>query len=232
MAKKAPDRRIQRTRKLLQDALISMVVEKGYDATTVQDIVDRANVGRATFYAHFADKETLFHSRLEDLRSFIGEQQRHAPARLGFSRVMLEHARSNLPVWRAIAGRESGAFALQRIQRLIADLAEIDLKARGFKGTAEQRELAVQYIAGAFMAVLTWWLDRGAKLEPVDVDAVFRRLVLQGLEGGVTATREPLEMEISEAEQPMKDGAGVVAHAAGRSAQPRESHRGARPSPR
>lgn len=87
-------------------------------------------------------------------------------------------------MWRAIAGRESGAFALQRIQRLIADLAEIDLKAHAFKGTAEQRELAVQYVAGAFMAVLTWWLDRGAKLPPPEVDAVFRRLVLQGLEGG------------------------------------------------
>ena len=54
---------MQRTRQLLQDALISMMIEKGYAATTVQDIIDRANVGRATFYAHFADKETLLHSR-------------------------------------------------------------------------------------------------------------------------------------------------------------------------
>ena len=161
-----------------------MVVEKGYDATTVQDVVDRANVGRATFYAHFADKETLFHSRLEDLRSFIAAQQRHAPGTLGFSLVMLEHAHSNLPVWRAIAGRESGAFAVQRIHRLIADLTESDLNAHAFKGTAEQRELTVQYIAGAFMAVLTWWLERGAKPEPAKVDAAFRQLVFQGLHGG------------------------------------------------
>ena len=59
MAKaKKMDRRVQRTRQLLQDALIAMVIEKGYDATTVQDIIDRANVGRATFYAHFPDKQT------------------------------------------------------------------------------------------------------------------------------------------------------------------------------
>src|SRR6266576_3222431 len=50
------DRRVQRTRQLLQDALLAMVLEKGYDSTTVQDIIDRANVGRATFYAHFPDK--------------------------------------------------------------------------------------------------------------------------------------------------------------------------------
>ena len=56
VAKKTLDRRVQRTRQLLQDALISMMIEKGYAATTVQDIIGRANVGRATFYAHFADK--------------------------------------------------------------------------------------------------------------------------------------------------------------------------------
>ena len=53
MAKQAQrvDRRVQRTRQLLQDALIAMMIDKGYEATTVQDIIDRANLGRATFYA-------------------------------------------------------------------------------------------------------------------------------------------------------------------------------------
>jgi len=183
MAKQAVDRRVQRTRKVLQDALVAMMIEKGYDATTVQDIVDRANVGRATFYAHFADKETLLYSGLEDLRSAIGEQQRQAPGGLGFSLAMLEHARGNLPLWRSIAGRDSAAFILQRIQRMIADLAGVDLKALAFKGTPEQRDLAVQYIAGAFIAVLTWWLDRGATLPPADVGALFLRLVKRALEG-------------------------------------------------
>ncbi len=175
------DRRVQRTRKLLQDALISMMIEKGYEATTVQDIIDRANVGRATFYAHFADKETLLGSRLEDLRALLTEGQHQAPGPLGFSLAMLEHARDHLPLYGAIIGRDSGAFVLQRIHRTIADLAERDLKAMGFKGTAEQRALAVEYIAGAFMAVLTWWLDHGAKLPPQEVDEIVRRLVMQGV---------------------------------------------------
>jgi len=168
--------------------MIATIIEKGYDATTVQDIIDRAHVGRATFYAHFADKETLFHSRLEDLRTFLRGHQRRAPGSLGFSLVLLEHARDNLTLWQRIAGRESGAFALQRIERLIADLAAVDVKAWGFKGTAEQRELAVQYIAGGFMAVLTWWVDRGAKLPPPDIDALFRRLVMRGLQGATSLT--------------------------------------------
>jgi AcrR family transcriptional regulator len=189
MARKPVDRRVQRTRMLLQDALIGMMIEKGYEATTVQDIIDRANVGRATFYAHFADKETLLTSRLEDLRVLLSRRQQQvlsAPGGLrerglGFSLAMLEHARDHLPLYQAILGRESGAFVLQRIHRMMADLVDIDLKAIGFKSVAEPRALAVEYIAGAFMAVLIWWLEHNAKLPPLEVDGIFRRLVLQGL---------------------------------------------------
>jgi AcrR family transcriptional regulator len=189
MAKKTLDRRVQRTRGLLQEALLSMMIDKGYEATTVQDIIDRANVGRATFYAHFADKETLLSSRVEDLRHLLRQRQQQVLATpgevrtrgLGFSLAMLEHARGHLPLYRAIVGRESGAFVLQRIHRMIVDLVDLDLKAIGYKGGVEPRALAVEYIAGAFMAVLTWWMEQGGKLSPREVDEIFRRLVMQGL---------------------------------------------------
>jgi AcrR family transcriptional regulator len=181
MAAKPTDRRVQRTRKLLQDALIAMVIEKGYEATTVQDIIDRANVGRATFYAHFADKQTLLASRLEDLRTLLAQRQQQAPGTLAFGLAMLEHARDHLPLYQSIVGRESGAFVLNRLHRTVADLASVDLKALGFTRASEQRELALQYVSGAFMAVLTWWLERGAKLTPREVDGIFRRLLMQGL---------------------------------------------------
>ncbi len=59
MATKKVDRRIQRTRQLLQDALITLILEKGYNKITVQHIIDEANVGRSTFYAHYLDKDEL-----------------------------------------------------------------------------------------------------------------------------------------------------------------------------
>ncbi len=61
------DRRVQKTRKLLQDALVELVAEKGYELVSIQEILDKANVGRSTFYAHFEDKEQLLHSILERL---------------------------------------------------------------------------------------------------------------------------------------------------------------------
>jgi AcrR family transcriptional regulator len=189
MVKRTPDRRVQRTRALLQDALLTMMIEKGYEATTVQDIIDRANVGRATFYAHFADKETLLSSRLEDLRDLLSQEQRRVLATpgglaergLGFSLAMLEHARDHLALYRTILGRESGELVTQRIHRMMADLVDADLKAIGFRSGADPRALVVEYIAGAFMAVLTWWLAQGAKLPPREVDGIFRRLVMRGL---------------------------------------------------
>ena len=78
MTKKGGDRRVQRTHHLLNHALLSLIQEKGFEALTVQDIIDRANVGRSTFYAHFADKEDLFLQGFESLSAELKERQRQA----------------------------------------------------------------------------------------------------------------------------------------------------------
>jgi AcrR family transcriptional regulator len=186
--KKVDDRRVRRTRALLQDALMTLMIEKGYETITVQEIIDRANVGRATFYAHFADKRTLLASRLEDLRASLLARQREAltaPGRRGnsitFSRAMLEHAAGGLLLWKKIAGAESGAFVLRRLHEMLADLARNDLAAMGMTRQSAQREMLTQHITGAFMAVMTWWLDAGARLSIDEVDDAFRRVVMKGL---------------------------------------------------
>ena len=198
--KRGPDRRVLRTRRMLQEALTEMMTEKGYESTTVQDIIDRANVGRSTFYAHFADKDTLLSSAIEDLRSELVQEQQRAldgpggpdVRGLGFSLPMLEHAQGQVQLWEAIVGRESGAVVLQRLHRIFVELAEIDLRALGFEGPAAQRDLAAQFVASAFTGVLRWWLDGGATLVPLEVDAIVRRLVMRGL-----ATELGLKVEAS-----------------------------------
>ena len=61
------DRRIQKTKNLLHDALGYLIREKPYDAIVVQEILDRANVGRSTFYMHFRDKDDLLVSGIHDM---------------------------------------------------------------------------------------------------------------------------------------------------------------------
>jgi AcrR family transcriptional regulator len=76
MPAKDLDRRVQKTRKLLQDALIELVAEKGYEAVSIREILERANVGRSTFYAHFQDKDQLLHSILDRLNELFGQHKK------------------------------------------------------------------------------------------------------------------------------------------------------------
>src|SRR6266516_2886157 len=72
---KRRDRRVQRTQQLLRNALFSLIQEKGFESLSVQDIIDRADVGRTTFYAHFDNKEDLLLSGFEDLRALLKDRQ-------------------------------------------------------------------------------------------------------------------------------------------------------------
>jgi AcrR family transcriptional regulator len=83
MAKSSIDRRVARTRAMLQQAHISLIQEKGYEATTIEDICDKANVGRSTFYAHYTSKDDLRRSGLEHLRAQLAERQKEALATPG-----------------------------------------------------------------------------------------------------------------------------------------------------
>src|SRR4051794_34863467 len=62
-----PDRRVARSRRALKEALTDLILERGYESVTVQDVIDRADVGRSTFYAHFLDKDDLLMAILADL---------------------------------------------------------------------------------------------------------------------------------------------------------------------
>jgi AcrR family transcriptional regulator len=190
-AKAVIDRRISRTRTMLQHALISLILKKGYEAITVQDICDEANMGRSTFYAHYTSKDDLKRSGFEHLRKTLVDRQREAQAApgdikdrsLGFSLTMFEHAGDHINLYRALLGGRGGAVSLGQIRQILSDLVRNELAATGGKTSADilPRELVVQYVVGAFMAVMTWWLDGGAKLPPKRIDAMFRRLATEGI---------------------------------------------------
>jgi AcrR family transcriptional regulator len=183
------DRRAARTRKALHQALMSLILRRGYEAITVQDIIDEADVGRSTFYAHYTGKEDLLRSGFQFLRAELTNAQRAAPAEtnesrdepLGFSLALFEHASGYTDVYRALVGGRGGAVAVNEIRQILSQLVRKELSAARDDG-AVSRELVVQFIVGAFLTVLTWWLERKPGLPPAQVDAMFRRLVLNGIE--------------------------------------------------
>jgi AcrR family transcriptional regulator len=189
------DRRVARTRATLQRALNALTLKKGYEAITIEEICETANVGRSTFYAHYTSKDDLKRSGLEHLRRQLIDHQRAALAvsdsagnrSLAFSLPMFEHARDHIDQYRALVGNRGGAIALGTIRQILSDLVRDELHANAGKNPnrAVPQELVVHYVVGAFMAVMTWWLDSGAKLPPHQIDAMFRRLATEGIGSGM-----------------------------------------------
>jgi len=181
------DRRVARTREMLHHALMSLILKKAYEAISVEDICDAANVGRSTFYAHYTSKDDLKRSGLEHLRRALVDRHRDAPVmpgdRFGFSLAMFEHARDHIDLYRALVGGRGGTLALGTIRQILSDLVRDELAATADTNSADvmPRELVVQYVVGAYMAVLTWWLDGGAKLPPERMDEIFRSLAAEGV---------------------------------------------------
>jgi AcrR family transcriptional regulator len=143
MARKT-DRRVERTHQLLRSALMSLIREKGFEALTVQNIIDRANVGRATFYAHFDNKEDLLVSGFEDLRASLRQRQREALSGRGsvderafaFSHEMFAHANEYRDVFRAMVGKQSGAVVQQILHQMLVELVREDMKAMAARSEA------------------------------------------------------------------------------------------------
>ena len=188
---KKADRRVERTQRLLREALFSLILEKGFEALTVQEIIDRADVGRATFYAHFDNKEDLLVSGLDRLLESLKGRQREALARGGvvdqmvfaFSHDLFAHAEEHRDLFRAMVGKESGA-AIQRLwHKMLLDLVRQDIKAvipRGDVSSVPTEALA-QFIAGALFGLLMWWFDGKMRLGVGEVNALFRRLAIPSL---------------------------------------------------
>jgi AcrR family transcriptional regulator len=183
------DRRVQKTRAAIQHALVALIVERGYEAVTVQDILDRANVGRSTFYAHFLDKQDVLTYSLHGLTAFLVAQRNQVrttagmqQAVLGFSLPMFQHAQEQQKLYQAVVGKHSGALIQQQMRRIFADLVRDDIGALVPIGTsALQLEMMVEYVVSAFQGLLSWWLDRQIPCSAEEVDRVFQRLSLNGI---------------------------------------------------
>ena len=158
---KAPlDRRVRRTRRQLREALVSLILARGWDRVTVQDVCEAADVGRSTFYVHFADKEELLLSGFDDLHAALGTMEHQHAEPFGFAASLLVHAKENQRLFRAVVGRRSGAAVQRRFRAVVTELVEAGLARAGVPQM--RRPVVARFVSGGFVEMLLGWLDRPA----------------------------------------------------------------------
>lgn len=179
------DRRVERTRELLQKALIELIAERGYDAITIQDIVDHANIGRTTFYLHYSSKDELFMSCHEAIMSQFHIGLLHplsreellspeTPPEMTSAYRHLEEGRALLyPIFQ---GKDS-----QLILRQIRDRSarEIETNLRTIFAGADSTiplDMLANYLVGAQIALMQWWLERRRSHTPDNLTQTLHRI--------------------------------------------------------
>ena len=178
------EERRSRTQAALERALQTLLRTKSYESIAVEEICRAADVARSTFYTHYRSKDDLKRSGLEALRRQLLARQKNTsgsrsaerlpPMRFTFE--LFAHARDHLDHYRTLAGGRGKTVMLGKLRDTVTDLMRKELGSSSAESwDASDRAAAVQCLVGAFMALLTWWLDRGATLPVERIDAMFHR---------------------------------------------------------
>ena len=185
-----PDRRAQRTRQTLSQALIALIQEKRYAAITVQDICDRANVGRSTFYAHYQDKDDLLASNFQQMMESLGSQVEWRDSQFRFPIAPLfQHVQEHHHLYKALAWGGGFDVLLRAGQQQWRAQIEkhLAMSLPPERLPALPLDVITVYLAGTLQTMLLWWLERKMPYAPERMDEMFQQLVMPGVNAALRA---------------------------------------------
>jgi AcrR family transcriptional regulator len=177
-----PDRRSQRTRHLLSAALVELIREKEYNTITVSDIIDRANVGRSTFYTHFRDKDDLFVGELDRVIELLSQRIPNQEEMPFFPSLgLFRHVGEEYQLYKSLLWGPGIDLLIKHMQKSLSKRIEQGLleSGRGFKIPIP---ILANFIAGSFLILLQWWLENKMVYSPEEMDKIFKELIMAGLE--------------------------------------------------
>lgn len=193
------DRRVRRTRRTLHDALIALILEKGYERVTVQDILDRADVGRSTFYAHYRDKDALLFTSFDGMEDDLRREIRALAPGDPLVRpdrpaaVVFEHAYRNQRVYRALCGRAGGSLVYRHLHRTIGGILREHLRPHlAAAGSKVPADVVAEFYASGVLGLLVWWIDQGFPHDAAWLSGLARTLAVPGVRAALgTGTPVP-----------------------------------------
>jgi AcrR family transcriptional regulator len=171
------DLRVQRTRKLLQRAIMELVVEKGFAALTVRDIAERAMVNRSTFYRHYLDKYDWLEKYLDEVFDLINipeaipetnTEARQAPDEsaqvvpVGLLNL-LKHVQTVADFYRVMLGPQGDPLFIQRfslnLERRHRYLISVSEGVAAPEPDTPPIDLRLSYVSKAGIGAIIWWLE-------------------------------------------------------------------------
>ena len=182
------DPRVVRTRQMLREALIASILEQGYDATSIQDITDRAGLRRATFYLHYRDKDELMfgliRDMLDDLMAKIEDQSSrsfNAVTQGSEDLLTFLHVQQHADLYRAVL-RGQGAVEITRAVRdyLAGRIRETCTLWHPDMDLSMPLAVLANYLAAVKLNMVIWWLDAGMPYTPQEMAAMCSRLTMFG----------------------------------------------------
>lgn len=187
MKMQTKDRRTQRTDKMLREALIELIQTKPYDAITIRDILERANIGRSTFYAHYFDKEDLLAAVLQDLLHGLGQQlaqKQQNDGALFPSLPFFRHVQERHDLYEALACGRGLETVEKNLRVYLIQQIQGQLEAQTPVGIRPEisPNLLATFVANTFLTVLRWWLDKKMPYTAERVEEIFRELAHPGME--------------------------------------------------
>ena len=176
------DRRSQRTRHLLSAAFVALMREKGYSSITISDLIERANIGRSTFYSHYRDKDDLFVHELDRVIEVLSQRLPDQEEMPFFPSLgLFRHVGEEYELYKALVWTPGIDLLIKHLQKSLSDRIEQSLQ----KSESEVNiplPILANFIAGSFLTLLKWWLENRMIYSPEEMDTVFRKLTLAGIE--------------------------------------------------
>ncbi len=185
---KKTDPRVIRTQQMLRDALISLILEKGYDVLNIGHITDRAGLRRATFYLHYRNKEELLFSIMQATLNELMQKMKDLPNYpfgekflLAEQRITFQHVQERADLYRAILSGQGAAQVTRNIRDYLA--AQI----RDKYVTAQSSDLPIpidvlaNYLVAVKLSMIIWWLEKGMPYSSEEMATMCARLALSGV---------------------------------------------------
>ena len=197
------DRRIQRTRQSLRTALLDLIKEKDYDEISIEDITERADIGRTTFYLHYKDKEdllmeefsTIMYERAQVLSEIpfsvwlpISEEDLKKNIALQPLLLVFEHIYNNSELYNLLLKSANSSKIIERIRQISTDaivkFVETKMETDPIPLLSEVPiEFFAAFFSGALISIVGWGIKEDMHHSPEEVTNMFRSLFFSGATG-------------------------------------------------